>query len=128
MHHLGVHEIDGAVAAFFHGHPLGEACFLRVSRTCDAMGTYEVRVTKTQVAFRRRRSFAFLWLPGTWLEHPDAEVVLSLALPQERHSERFKEVVHPSKGIWMHHLEITSPEDIDAQVVAWIEEAWESAA
>ena len=38
-------------------------------------------------------------------------------------SERFKEVVHPAPTVWMHHLEIRSPDDVDGEVEAWLREA-----
>jgi hypothetical protein len=86
-----------------------------------------MRVTKSQVAFRRRRGFAYLWLPGSWLARPAAEVVLSVALPRQDGSARFKEVVHPSPRVWMHHLELGSPEELDEEVIGWLREAFESA-
>jgi hypothetical protein len=91
------------------------------------LGPVEVRTTKSQIAFRRRRGFAYLWLPGQYLKHPDAEVVLSIALGRHDGSERFKEVVHPVARHWMHHLELHGPDEIDDEVVAWLREAAERA-
>jgi hypothetical protein len=33
----------------------------------DALGPSEIHVTKSQVAFRRRRAFAWAWIPGAYL-------------------------------------------------------------
>jgi hypothetical protein len=115
------------LAAFFAGHPTALAVFTRVGAILDGFGPFEVRVSKSQVAFRRRRGFAYVWRPGQYLTHPDAEVVLSIALGRHDPSRRFKEVVHPSRLHWMHHLEITDPDDLDGEVEAWLREAYDRA-
>lgn len=81
------------------------------------------RTTVSQVALRRRRGFAILWRPRQYLGDAAAEVVLSLALPHPLESPRFKEVAHPARTTWMHHLEITSVDDVDAEVLGWLREA-----
>jgi Domain of unknown function (DUF5655) len=116
--------------AYFDGSELGMAVFERVRSALDAMeelGPIEVRVTKTQVAFRRKRGFAYVWLPGQHLRNPDAEVVLSFALGRRDSSSRFKEVSHPSDKHWMHHLEVQDMGDVDDEVVQWLREAAERA-
>jgi hypothetical protein len=110
-------------AEFFAGSPLGAAVFERVRAVLVFLGPFEVRVTTSQVAFRRRRAFAWLWLPGRYLEHPSAEVVLSLSLGRREESPRFKEVVHPAPAHWIHHLDIHAVTDVDDEVVGWLREA-----
>lgn len=85
------------------------------------------RVGRSQVAFRRARGFAYLWRPGQYLRHPAAEVVLSLGLPHRLESPRFKEVVHPAPSTWMHHLELSSVDDVDGEVVGWLRRAADAA-
>jgi hypothetical protein len=108
---------------FFAGHPLGLAVHERVLALTAAYDDVEVRVSRSQVAFRRRRGFAYLWLPGTYLAHPAAEVVLSVALGRREPSRRWKQVVEPSPGQWMHHLELHAVEEVDDEVGAWLREA-----
>lgn len=114
-------------AAFFDGHPLALSVHERVTGMLAAIGPVEVRVTRSQVAFRRRRGFAWLWLPGRWLSNPRAEVVLSLALDHRDDSPRWKEVVHPGRRVWMHHLEVHALEDLDDEVRGWLRSAYEAA-
>jgi hypothetical protein len=111
--------------AFFAGHPLGVAAYRWVWSITARLGSVSARVSRSQVAFRRRRGFAWLWRPGRWLANPDAEVVLSVALDRHDPSPRFKEVVHPAPQVWMHHLEIRSMADLDAETEAWLREAYE---
>jgi Domain of unknown function (DUF5655) len=112
---------------YFDGHPLALAVFGAVRALIDGMGGADIRATKSQVAFRRRRGFAYVWLPGRYLAHPAADVVLSIVLDRRDPSPRWKEVVHPSPAHWMHHLEVTDVAQIDAEVAAWLREAAERA-
>jgi Domain of unknown function (DUF5655) len=108
---------------FFAGNPDARAVFEKVRSALNELGPIDVRASKSQVAFRRRRGFAFLWIPGRYLSKPTAEVVLSIALGRPDRSPRFKEVVHPAPSQWMHHLELRDAGDIDDEVVGWLREA-----
>lgn len=109
------------------GHAVALAVFERVRSVLEAIGPVDIRTSKSQVAFRRLRGFAYLWLPGLYLERPGADVVLSFALGRRDPSPRFKEVVQPSPKHWMHHLEIHGVDDVDDEVVGWLREAAERA-
>jgi hypothetical protein len=111
------------VAEYFAGHPVGIAVHERVLAVLAPDGDIEVRVGRSQVAYRRRRGFAWLWLPGRYLEHPSAELVLTVALGRHATSPRFKEVVHPGREHWIHHLEVNGTEDVDDEVAGWLREA-----
>jgi hypothetical protein len=105
---------------FFEGSELGRAVYGWARKVVpDA----EVRVTRSQVALRRRRGFAWLWRPTMYLGRRGAEVVFSMALPREDPAPRWKEVVHPSRGTWMHHLEVANVDELDDQVAEWLLEA-----
>jgi hypothetical protein len=88
---------------------------------------FTVTTSKSQVAFRRRRGFAYLWLPGKYLRRPNVDVVLSLALSRELPSGRFKEITRSAPAIWMHHLEVHSVAELDDEMAAWLSEAAEAA-
>ena len=107
----------------FTGHPGALATLDRVRTVIEAMGPVDIRTTKSQVAFRRTRGFAYLWRPGQYVSRASVDVVLTIALGRHDPSPRFKEVAHPSPRHWMHHLEIGDPADIDAEVVTWLREA-----
>ncbi|MGB7982743.1 MAG: DUF5655 domain-containing protein [Candidatus Nanopelagicales bacterium] len=112
---------------YFSGHPFALEVFRTVEAVLARTGPFSVRVTKSQAAFRRRRSFAFVWIPGQYLAKPGAEVVLAIALGRHDASPRFKEVAHPSPRQWIHHLEVHSVDDVDDEVVRWLLEAAERA-
>lgn len=112
----------------FDGHPDALAAFRAVEVMVRSIGVAQVAVSRTQVTFRRRRGFAYVWAPGRWLRRPAAEAVLSIALGRHIESPRFKQVVQPAPSTWMHHLEIRSLDDLDEEVRSWLAEAWEGAA
>ena len=115
--------VDHAVRVFFKGTDLGLAVYERVRSIIERGGPVEIRVGRSQVAFRRRRGFAYLWRPGQYLARPDAEVVLSIALPRRIQSPRWKEVARPVPRAWMHHLELYSVREVDGEVEGWLDEA-----
>lgn len=108
---------------FFEGAPVARLVFDRLRGLLEELGPCTVRITRSQVAFRRTRGFAYLWIPGQYLSRPQAPVVVSIALDHELVSPRFKEVVEPSPGHWMHHFEVHDPDDLDDEVVGWLTEA-----
>ena len=108
---------------FFAGHPRGLETFEAARSIIDRLGPNDVRVSKSQVAFGRRRGFAYVWMPGQYLAKPEAEIVLSIALGRRVPSSRFKDVVHVAPAHWMHHLEIQDLGDLDDEVEQWLREA-----
>jgi hypothetical protein len=111
---------------FLDGHPDGLAIYRRVADVIDGLGEAEVRVSKSQIGFRARHGFAYLWRPGRYVDN-DVPAVLSIPLPTEHKSERFKSVVHPSPKVWMHHLEIRDPDQVDEEVAGWLRDADDAA-
>lgn len=109
------------------GHPVAVAALDRVRVLLRELGPVEEGASTSQVAFRRRRGFAWLWLPGRYLAHPSAEVVLSIALGRRDPSPRFKQVVQSSPAHVMHHLEVHDPADLDDEVAGWLREAFDRA-
>lgn len=112
---------------FLDGQDIAKSVYEKVRACLVDLGPFEIRTSKSQIAFRRKRGFAYLWLPGQYLTSPDADVVLSIALGRHDRSSRFKEVVHPAARHWMHHLELHGPDEIDDEVIAWLREAIEHA-
>jgi len=112
---------------YFDGRDGSQRVFNAVQAAIDELGPTELRVTKSQVAFRRRVGFAWAWIPEMYLTGEVAPLVLSVSLRRRDDSERWKEVVEPYQGRFMHHLELRDPGEVDAQVRGWLAEAWESA-
>ncbi|MBK8049569.1 MAG: hypothetical protein IPK16_22140 [Anaerolineales bacterium] len=115
------------VEAFFLGHVDSQAIFDVLHRLIDSIGPAEMRCTKSQVSFRRRKAFAWAWMPGQYRRGKNAPLVLTLSFRERNESPRWKSIVEPSSGGYTHHLELYSPDEIDGEVVNWLETAWAQA-
>ncbi len=113
--------------AFFAHHAPSRPLFDAVRAAVEAIGPSEVRVSTSQVAFRRRRVFAWAWLPGQYLHGPHAPLVLTVTLRRRDPSPRWKEVVEPAPSRFTHHLEVRTVAEIDDDVRGWLREAWQQA-
>ncbi|MBN1933556.1 MAG: hypothetical protein JW934_02765 [Anaerolineae bacterium] len=112
---------------FFDGQEKSRELFETVRSVIDTIGDAALCVTKSQIAFRRRKTFALIWMPGEYLRGDSAPLVLTLSFRSPDPSPRWKEIVEPSPGRFTHHLELHSIEDIDDQVCDWLRNAWQAA-
>jgi hypothetical protein len=127
---------------FFCGRDEARRIFEALRDAIASIGPAESRVTKSQVAFRkvpadpeyarafpgRGIAFAWAWMPDLYLGPGHAPLVLTVALRRRDPSPRWKQVVEPALGRFVHHLELTSADAIDDQVREWLAEAWQAAA
>ena len=107
---------------FFEGHEASRRLYEAVVAVMGRVGPAEVRITKSQIAFRRKRSFAWVWRPGRYLRAKVAPLVLSVSLDHRDQSTRWKQIVEPAPGHFMHHLELPTTMEIDEDVLRWLRE------
>jgi hypothetical protein len=69
----------------------------------------------------------FFEVPGRYLGPRRAPLVFSVALRHREAWSRWKQVVEPSPGRSMHHLELQEPREVDEELRAVLREAWERA-
>lgn len=112
---------------FFCEYPVSRSIFDELQEMIEATNPCEMRITKSQVSFHRRKAFALAWIPARYLHGKTAPLVLSLSLPGRDSSPRWKEVVEPYPGRLMHHLELFTLEDLDEEVRTWLTAAWMNA-
>jgi len=124
---MSVSDSRFSVEGFFTGREESRRIFDAVRAAVWAAGPAEMRVSKSQISFRRRRMFAWAWIPGQYLRRETVPLVLTLAFRRRDSSPRWKEVVEPYPGRFTHHLELSSPRDVDDEVRGWIREAMSSA-
>lgn len=115
------------VDEFFAGHDESRCLFDRVREVVTSIGSAQVRVTTSQVAFRRRTGFAFIWMPGQYLRGAGVPLVLAVGLRRRDGSARWKQVVEPAPSRFTHHLELRAQSEVDDEVRGWLAEAWETA-
>ncbi len=119
--------LTGFLASVPSAAPQASEVYDALVDVVDRLGPATVRVSRTQVALRRRTGFCWLWLPATHLRRPAAEVVVSVALDREDPSPRWKQVARVSGRRWMHHLEVETAAAVDGEVAGWVAEAYELA-
>jgi hypothetical protein len=113
---------------FFFGRPQSQKLFAAVACEIEkTIGQATTRVTKSQIAFRRRHTFATVWMPAQYLRGQSAPLVLTIFLRHRNRSPRWKKVVQPAPGRFTHHLELYDTADIDEEVTGWLRQAWEAA-
>ena len=111
---------------FFAGYEESRPLFDSLCSMIDSIGSNELQVSKSQIAFRRqgrRKPFAWAWIPSRYLRRPAALLVLSVGRSSRDTSPRWKQIVEPAPGRFMHHLEIHSVQDLDDEVRGWLQAA-----
>ena len=116
-----------ALDAFFGDAAESRVIFDALRVMVEGLGGVTLRVSKSQVAFRRRTAFAWVWRPEQYLHRPAAPLVLTVGLRRRDPSPRWKQVVEPAPGRFTHHLELYSSKELDVEVRRWLLEAWEDA-
>jgi hypothetical protein len=118
-------QADGSMTLddYFQGRPDSRVIFDALYGLVDSLGPFELRVTRSQVAFRRRRTWAWVWMPQMYLRGRGAPLVLTLSLSSCDPSPRWKEIVEPSPGRFVHHLELHVETDVDDEVCGWLRQA-----
>ena len=85
----------------------------------------KVKVAKTQITFANRRGFATLSFnpcrkakdrPAVWM-------TISFGLGCRRESPRIDVATEPYPGRWTHHVMVGTPNEIDGELLGWIQEA-----
>jgi hypothetical protein len=112
---------------YFDGNDVSREIFDCLREMIEAFGPVELVVQKSQIAFYRRKAFAWAWIPGKYVRGKVAPLVLTLSLPFKDVSPRWKEIVEPRPGRFTHHLELHSTSDINDEVCEWVWVAWKEA-
>lgn len=85
-----------------------------------------IKVTKTQISLRNRHVFAMASLPQRKLKGwPREYLLVSFGLSFQKQSPRIAQSVEPYPGRWTHHVPVTQAEDIDDELLGWIDEAYQ---
>lgn len=113
---------------FFQDYAQSEVIFSALRSMLDGVGPTEMRISKSQVAFWRRKVVARVWIPAQYLKGNLAPLVLTLGFDHRHASPRWKEIVEPAAGRFTHHLELWSVDEVDEEVREWLQSAWLNAA
>lgn len=118
---------DAEVYRFFDGHeaalPLYEAFEQCVY---ERYSNVRKKVQKTQITFYNRHVFACVSFQRVRrkAELPDPYLVLTLGLAYPLDSERVAVKCEPYPGRWTTHIVIGFVEDIDDELLSWLDESY----
>jgi hypothetical protein len=107
---------------FFDGHPDGIAIYRGVIDVIDGLGLARFGCRRARLPFERGVGSRTRGGP-VGMSTTTFPPVLSIPLPAEDKSKRFKSVVHPSPKVWIHHLEVSNPDQVDDEVAKWLRDA-----
>lgn len=82
-----------------------------------------IRVRRTQVGFFHECGFVWSWPARRKVDRDAGCIGVSLGLPARLDSPRIDQAVEAYPGRWTHHLRLSSVEQIDAELLNWIDEA-----
>ena len=84
-----------------------------------------VKVAKTQISLRNRYVFAVVSLPRRKLKGwPEKYVLVSFGLGWKMENNRIVQTVEPYPGRWTHHVILERPEDVDGELMDWLDLAY----
>ena len=85
----------------------------------------KIKVAKTQITFAQRYGFAFVSFnpcrrakdrPAVWM-------TVTFGLGYRKKSPRIDVATQPYPGRWTHHVMVGTPDEIDEELLGWIQKA-----
>ena len=90
-------------------------------RLLTQVGEARIKGSKTQITFSGKYGFAFVSHPR---RKKDQGVLVSFGLFHRQESDRIHYASEPYPGRWTHHMLVQQPEEIDDELMGWIQEAY----
>ena len=118
--------MTGDELMFFNEHPAVLPLYERLAAEILArVPGAKVKVSKTQIGFSVRRGFAWVsFLPVRRAKDRPAEwITVTFGLGHREPSPRIDAATEPYPNRWTHHVMVTAPEQIDEELLGWIEAA-----
>lgn len=110
---------------FFNRAPEALPLYLALEkRVLEALPETALRVSKTQISLKNRYGFACVSLPGGRIKGSGkGSLIVTFGLPYRLSNPRVFSAVEPYPKRWTHHVLLSSPEEIDVELMGWITEA-----
>ena len=119
-------DYEGDVLRFFQGHVWELNLYRKLAEQLDRLlPQMTVKVQKSQISFYGRHLFGAASLPlrrkTGWPEH---SLLVTFGLPVRVDSPRIAAAVEPYPNRWTHHVLVTREEELDGELLGWLEEAY----
>ena len=94
-------------------------------RILNEIEDVQVKVQKTQISFYNRHLFACVSFAKVRKakERPDTYIVVTVGTGRRLESPRIDIATEPYPNRWTHHILISSPDEIDDELMGWVKEA-----
>ncbi len=111
------------VAFFFEGQSEELALFKTLNRQVrERWPRAEVLVQKTQIRYADPRPFLWVWLPPRRIKgRPEHYLVITFGSTVPIETPGIVERTRIRDQRWTHHVLVAKEQDIDRQLIAWIE-------
>ena len=123
-------EPDISTLMFFDKYPDAVPIYLRFEETIySVFPDVNKRVQKTQITFSNRHVFACVSFVKVTKKAalPDPYIVITLGLPYPLESERVAVRTEPYPGRWTTHIVVGSVDEINAELLTWVKQAYDFA-
>ena len=111
---------------YFEGHDREHALYLALVSALEQTlpENFSVRVQKSQISFYGRHLFGAASIPmRRKKDWPPDCLMVTFGLEHRADSPRIAVATEPYPNRWTHHVVVSSPEQLDDALFAWIEEA-----
>ena len=103
--------------------PIYQACEAKI---LTAFPDVRIKVSKTQISLYNKYLFAALWPPTRKIKNsPDVYLGLTFGLQYRLEHPRIAVSVQPYPNRWTHHVILADAAELDAQILAWLQEAYD---
>ena len=123
--------MDNDILFFFGEHMDALPIYERLEETImTRIPDVKIKVAKTQITFANKRGFAFVSFNPCRKakDRPAAWMTVTFGLGYRKGSPRIDIAAEPYLGRWTHHVMVGSVDEIDEELLGWIQEAAEFAA
>ncbi len=123
--------MDSDMVFFFGEHMAALPMYERLEEAIlTRIPNVKIKVSKTQITFANKRGFAFVSFNPCRRakERPEVWMTVTFGLGYRKESPRIDVATEPYTGRWTHHVMVGNVDEIDEELLGWIQEAAEFSA
>ncbi len=120
--------LSPAEEVFFDGRPRARELYaVFLHRLLELLPDAQLRIQKTQITFTNPRVFACVSMMRVRRarERPPEYIVVTFGLGHELRDRRIDAAIEVRPRRWTHHVLVADESEVDDQLMAWVEEAYE---
>lgn len=123
--------MNGDILFFFEKHMEALPIYEKLEkRILEDIPNVRIKAQKSQISFYNKHLFACVSFirPVKDFHYPSSYMTVTFGLNRKAESPEISAVTKPYPSRWTHHAVVSSPEEIDSQLMDWIKEAAEFSA